>query len=467
MPLATADPRHAGVDAQGVLDLLDGAAHLDLHSIAIARGGQVLARGWWAPYAPDLRQLVYSISKSVTATTIATLVEDGLLGLDEPVLEQLPPAALAGAGTIAEVWRRVTLRHCLTMTVGHAQDAWSRQLNEADEPIHPILADPPGHEPGTVFAYNQVATYLASRAAEHRGGAPLDVLARERVLGRIGETDMVWETDNGGHPWGFSGVRIRTDEVLALAQLWLDRGAAAGRQVVPADWVDEASAPFLPWAADEQSDWTRGYGQSFWTSQYGYRADGAFGQLGLVLPEQQLAVAVTSEIEDMGELLELIWRHLVPAVGRTGTAEADERLRERLASLTIPTLATMAGPPEHRTFAVDPASDVAGVRSVQIDAEGSTLTLTREGEDIRVEVGDAAWCTTAPLVDGRTLPVSASGGWIDQGYRAEVRLIETPHSFRVETGPAGMLLTWRRLPLNGPDVMIGVTPRAHPGQVRA
>lgn len=459
MPLPTTEPRHAGIDAQGVLDLLDGVAHLDIHSLAIARRGHVLARGWWAPYAPELRQLVYSVSKSVTATTVATLVEEGRLGLDDPVLDHLPPQALAAAGAVAESWRGVTVRHCLTMTVGHPEEAWSPHIAAAQEPLVPILAAPPTHEPGTVFAYNQVATYLVSRAAEHRGGAPLDALARELVLSRLGETDMVWETDRAGHPWGFSGVRIRTEELLDLTQLWLDRGAVAGEQVVPQTWVAEASAPYLPLPQENQSDWSRGYGQSFWTSRYGYRADGAFGQLGLVLPEHELAIALTSEVEDMGELLDLIWRHVVPAVDREGSEAADARLRERLAALRIPSLRTSAAAPQrHQDLAVDPASDVTGVRGVQIDADGGALTLARDGGAIRLEVGDGDWRTAALSVDGRTLRLSASGGWTESGYRAEVRVIETPHSFRVETGSAGALLRWRLQPLNGTDVMIGATP---------
>lgn len=362
MPLPTTDPSQAGLDAQGVIDLLDGAAHLQLHSLAIARGGRALVRGWWAPYGPERRHLLYSVSKSVTATTVATLVADGLLGLDDPILTHLPPGSLMGAGEIADAWRHVTVRHCLTMTVGHGEDAWSPAIESAEEPIQVILAHPPEREPGTVFAYNQIATYLLSRAAEHRGGAPLDVLARERVLSHLGSTDLAWETDSAGHPWGFTGARLRTDDLLALTQLWLDRGSAGGRQVVPQTWVDEASTPFLPIEqVDEASDWAQGYGQSFWIARHGYRADGACGQYGIVLPEQRLAVAITSELVDMQELLDLLWQHLLPAVDRGASPEADGRLRDRLTALTIPPLGTSAGPPEHRGFAVDPASDVCGI----------------------------------------------------------------------------------------------------------
>lgn len=441
-----------------MLDLLDAASHLQLHSIAVARDGQAFARGWWAPYGPDRKHLLYSCSKSVTATTIATLVADGHLGLDDAVLDRLPPAALAAAGEIAEVWQRVTLRHCLTMTVGHTQEAWKDALSDADEPLVPLLANPPDGEPGTVFAYNQVATYLLSRVAEHAAGATLDVLAYDRVLGPLGAADLDWERNRAGHPFGFTGARLRTDDLHALAQLWLDGGASGDRRIVPAEWVAEASRPFLPVEPDPASDWAQGYGQSFWIARHGYRADGACGQYGIVLPEQRVTVAITSEVLDMQEPLDLLWQHLLPAIDRAGSDDADDRLEERLAALALPALGGEGAVGEPRSWPVDPASDLtSAITSVRVD--GEEVTLVRDDVDLRLSVGDGAWVDGTIAVDGARLPVSASGGWdADGGYRAEVRLIETPHSFQVHAGPAGALLRWRLVPLHGDDPLVCALP---------
>lgn len=460
MPLSRTSPSAVGVDAQGVLDLLDAAAHLQLHSIAIAREGEAFARGWWAPYRPDRKHLLYSCSKSVTATTIASLAADGLLGLDDPVLDRLPTAALAAAGEIAEVWRRVTVRHCLTMTVGHAAEAWADSIAEADEPLVPLLANPPDGEPGTVFAYNQVATYLLSRVAENVTGSTLDVLAFDRVLGPLGATDLDWERDAAGHPFGFTGARVRTDDLHALAQLWLDGGTSGARGIVPSAWVAEASRPFLPVEPDPASDWANGYGQSFWIARHGYRADGAYGQYGIVLPEQRVTVAITSEVLDMQEPLDLLWQHLLPAIDRAGSPDADARLAERLAELSLPALSGAGAQPEPRTWPVDPGSDLTtAITAVDVDADGSTLTLVRDGGDLTFSVGNGAWVDSEATVEAIRLPASASGGWdADGGFSAEVRLVETPHSFRVTAGPGGALLRWRYVPLHGDDPLVCAVP---------
>ena len=64
MPLPTSTPSAEGVDALGILALVDGleSGGHDPHSLLIARHGKVIAQGWWAPYAREQVQLVSSLS---------------------------------------------------------------------------------------------------------------------------------------------------------------------------------------------------------------------------------------------------------------------------------------------------------------------------------------------------------------------------------------------------------------------
>ena len=114
MPLPRSTPSIAGVDASGVLAFLDAAdrAGVDLHSVMMARRGQVFAEGWWEPYAADRVHLGYSLSKSFTATAIGLLVDEGRLRLDDPVLGfwTLPWQLVRGvAQAIAAGGRRLPL----------------------------------------------------------------------------------------------------------------------------------------------------------------------------------------------------------------------------------------------------------------------------------------------------------------------------------------------------------------------
>src|SRR5689334_20541067 len=96
--MGTADLPHStpsaeGVDAAGLerfLDAIDGSPQLELHGLVLLRHGTVIAEGWWAPYSADRVHLLYSLSKSFTATAAGFAVAEGILDLDAPVVSYFP-----------------------------------------------------------------------------------------------------------------------------------------------------------------------------------------------------------------------------------------------------------------------------------------------------------------------------------------------------------------------------------------
>ena len=70
-----------------------------MHSVMVVRHGQVIAEGWWAPYAPDVRHTMYSLTKSFTSTAVGLAVSEGLLSIDDPVLKFFPDEAPASPAT--------------------------------------------------------------------------------------------------------------------------------------------------------------------------------------------------------------------------------------------------------------------------------------------------------------------------------------------------------------------------------
>lgn len=467
MNLPQSAPSAQGVDAARVLAFLDDVRdeQLGLHSLAIARHGHVVARGWWHPYAADRIHLLYSVSKSLTATAIGFLVQEGRLGLGDPILRHLPDP---GRG-FHERWRQVTVRHCLTMTVGHDQDAWGALTERAaaaqstgpggTDWVRLALELPPDHEPGTTFTYNQVATYLLSAAVTHLTGLRVVNVLRSRLFDPLGIGEVRWHTDPWGRDLGFTGAHVATDDLLAFTQFCLDRGRWRGRTLLDEGWFEEATRPHGPPNRDPavNPDWDCGYGFSFWRARHGYRGDGAFGQFAIVLPEFDAALAVTGEHTDMQQVLDAVWRHLLPAFGGGGSPQADEALRTRLGSLGEPALGGAALGPEFAVFGrrgdegLPPAYTAVSVRR---DGEGHLLGLERAGEWLEVHVGDGQWLDSVIEAEGQSLPVVASGGWTQEDvFEAEVLVIETPHRFRVEahlrSGDAG--LAWREDPFTARD----------------
>ncbi|GGM92941.1 hypothetical protein GCM10009721_18530 [Terrabacter tumescens] len=461
-----------GVDATGLLALVDAAERdrLGLHSLMVVRHGHVVAEGWWRPYAASRVHLAYSLSKTVTATAVGFLVQEGRLSLDDRVLDHFPEL---DRSAVAPGWDDVRVRHCLSMTVGHEQDAWPQvfdrmsgsDFGDTRDWVPRVFATTPTRTPGTVFAYNQVATYLLSVIVGRVAGVGVAEMLRPRLLAPLGLPDIPWDRDPAGRELGFTGSHLTTEAIASIAQLYLDRGRWQGRQLLSEAWVEEATRAFGPLNEDPgaDDDWRRGYGYSFWMQRVGYRGDGAYGQFLVVLPEHDTVVAITAEQSRMQSTLDLLWEHLVPAIGRGGPAgsgeseAADRALAERLAGLEIPAMSGDALGPDHAEFSRASASDLAAdytAVSVTRDGADFVLGLNRRGEWLRVPVGRGLWSEGEIVAGGATLPVVASGGWVDEDtFRAEVIAIESPHRFRIEARlrSSDADLTWRMVPLTGYD----------------
>ena len=473
MPRST--PAAEGVDGRGLLALLNAfeAPGHGFHSLMIARHGQVIAEGWWAPYARERAHLGYSLSKSFTATVLGDLVGRSLIDLDAPVLSYLTELA-----SVSPKWRRVTVRDCIAMAVGHTTEAWEwrgdaeppvAEPEAPDQVLALILEREPDGEPGQVWAYNQVATYLVAQAIAAVTGEPLSAHIRRLLLDPFGGGDARAQRTLQGRDLGFSGLHVTTPAILALAQSWLDGGVWQGKRLVPTDYATLAPRPTAVslTAPDMLGDWAYGYGYSFWIASHGYRGDGAFGQFAIVLPEQDVVVAITSETDAMQDVLDLLWRHLLPAIDGEPDPDADAQLAVRLAELEHPPLsgaelsaADQSGTERrplvravrHKASQLPP--DYRGA-SLEATADGHhLLTLGHLAGDLVTVVGDgqweeSRWATPA----GPDLPVVASGAWRDGVFRAQLRLVETPHTIELELDPVvgSIRLDWRLVPLTGAD----------------
>ncbi|MEE4544645.1 serine hydrolase domain-containing protein [Streptomyces sp. V4-01] len=481
-PLPRSTPSAEGVDADGVLALLDAleaAPGVEPHSLMILRHGRLIAEGWWAPYAPARPQLVYSLSKSFTTTAAGLAVGDGLVDLDAPVLRYFPE--LDGEVTDPRS-RALLVRHVAAMASGHVADTFERALAvDRENLVRGFLLLPPDREPGTVFAYNQPATYTLAAIVQRVTGQRLTDWLRSRLYGPLGIAEAHWEQFPPGRDLAFSGLYTTTDAVARLGQLYLRDGVWEGRRLLPASWVAEATRPQVSNADDASRDaapdWQQGYGFQFWMSRHGYRGDGAYGQYMLVLPEQDAVVALASETKGMQEVLDLVWRHLLPAFGAAApegvAAAADERLRLRLAALQVPPLSASPAPPGDAAAwsaaeftraggDADPDRPKLTGAAVTADAAGGgwTLTLTEAGRQLDLRFGGAGWSVDE---GGGERPATAvSAGWTDQDTLvADIAFLETPHHLVVTCSRATGTLTarWSNPPLRRGRLLTHHAPR--------
>ncbi len=454
MPNATTlrrnTPEAEGISSSAVLDFIHAVeqhAHpLDaLHGFMLLRHGSVVAEGWWQPFQAEFPHTQYSLSKSFTAAAIGLAVADGMLTVNDPVLQFFPDDAPAHPGANLRAMR---VRHLLSMNTGHKEDTTQhvfrhrRRQNAIELNARPadgaggnaspdddnwpraFLSLPVEYEPGTWFVYNTAATYMLSAIITRLTGQSLLDYLRPRLFDPLGIENPTWETDPRAVNLGGTGLHIKTEDIARFGQMYLQRGMWNGQRILAEEWIAEATQ-----AASDNSntqtnpDWMVGYGYQFWRSRHNcYRGDGAFGQFCLVMPEQDAVLAIVSGVRDMQAVLDKVWAHLLPAMqaqSLPANPQACEALRDRLAGLSLPLPDGKFSSPRaaavHGKFYALANNDLQ-LRSVSIEfaEEADTLTLHDERGHHRVRIGHGRWLNgTANLREVGDEPVAASGAWTD------------------------------------------------------
>jgi CubicO group peptidase (beta-lactamase class C family) len=446
-PLST--PSALGIAAGGVealLDALDAAPDVETHSLLLLRHGRVAAQGWWAPYEPERVHLLYSLSKSFTAAAVGLAVAEGLIDLDMPVVDYFPEFE---ADITDERSRRILVRHVLAMASGHHDETIERaHALDPENLVRGFLLLPPDSEPGTVFAYNQPCTYALGAIVRRVTGASMLDYLRPRLLDPLGIEQAAWVTDGSGGELGFSGLHATTESVAKLGQLYLQKGEWEGRRILSQAWVEEATRAHIANPQWENPDWQQGYGFQFWMARHGYRGDGAYGQFCVILPEQDIVLAMTGQSIDMQAVLDAAWEHLLPAIDAPTDTDADEALARRLATAVLPAVegeplgelspavfAPSAGAPE----------TLASLRQVRVERRGAdrpaTLVLV-DGEDVlEAQIGAGSWTVTGPL--------AVSAARVGGAIAVDVAFIETPHRLHLllAEGESTFTSRWESEPL--------------------
>jgi CubicO group peptidase (beta-lactamase class C family) len=427
-------PEAQGVSPAALLAFVDEVDRkaLGLHSFMLVRHGHVVAECWWAPYDAASRHELYSLSKSFTSTAVGLAIAEGKLSLDDPVLKFFPDEAPSQPGPNLKAMR---VHDLLRMSTGHQSEP---RLGPSKEPwVKTFLAQPVPFKPGTHFLYNTAATYTLSAIVQKATGQTVLDYLRPRLFEPLGIENPTWGTSPQGVTLGGYGLNVRTEDIAHFGQLYLQKGRWGGRQLVPASWVEAATARQTSNGSSPQSDWDQGYGYQFWRCRHGgYRGDGAFGQFCVVLPEQDAVVAITSGTPDMQAVLNLVWDRLLPALKAGSLPEDDEglgKLHERLKSLTLPIVVGSASgrPPEGALGKLYHFSaNELKLEGLGLEQEGDKVSLLCKlgGKVQRISCGKGEWkkgrLALGPLAEQ---PAAACGAWSESNvYTAKVCFYETP-----------------------------------------
>ena len=312
-------PEEQGMNPKLLQEMVDTIQEEDygIDSVSVIRNGYMVVDTYFPPFERGSRHIIHSCTKSIVSTLIGIAIDLGYVeGVDQPVLEFFPERTIANLDANKET---MTLEHLLTMSAGlDCQDSYLyrwrglRQMRQSGDWTQFVLDLPMAAEPGTRFEYCNGVSYLLSAIIQDATGVTTLEFAEEHLFGPLGISDVDWSASPQGVNIGWGELHMTPHDMAKIGYLYLNEGQWAGDQIVPATWVEASTQKRISATLQD------GYGYQWWVdSDDMYMALGYAGQFIFVMPELDMVVVFSSDLDDTDFYVPqmLLQDFIVPAAG--------------------------------------------------------------------------------------------------------------------------------------------------------
>ena len=339
-----ATPAECGVPYECINKFVDAieSRGIMLHGFAFLRGDKIFAEGYFAPVHKDFLHRMYSTSKTYVSMAIGALIGEGKISLDDPVYKFFPDKVPENLHPyIAEA----TIRHLLMMATPFDRETYGRFVGDWE---HSFFNKPPQVHPGTRFIYDTCGTYILDCIVERITGKPFLDYLKDVALREVGFSENAWCIQSPDQrSWGGSGVLATLRDTVRFATLVKNRGVAHGKQLLPAEYIDEATKLQISNTTQYPHPdllHGNGYGYKIWMAQGGgYAFLGMGCQCALILPDKDFVAVCIGDTDgepNYAGVFDLINDLIVSNLGDAYTPDADagSALKERLENLKVASL---------------------------------------------------------------------------------------------------------------------------------
>ncbi len=263
-----------------------------LHSLLVSRRGEIVLERYYNGARASRPANVKSVSKSLISALVGIAIDRGLIdSVETPIATYFPDLSRdrdAAKRTIT-VEDLLTMRSGLQSTSNRFYGAWVQSRDWVQHVLsRPLLAPP-----GVVMDYSTGNTHLLSAILTRVSNGSTWRFAQDALARPLGFDLGQWPRDPQGIYFGGNDMLLTPRQMVAFGELYLNRGRAGARQVVPERWIDRS------FVMRARSSWSgEHYGYGWWMRELAghpaYYAWGFGGQYIFVVPSHDLVVVTTS-----------------------------------------------------------------------------------------------------------------------------------------------------------------------------
>jgi CubicO group peptidase (beta-lactamase class C family) len=344
---------------EAAIDEIDSGKYGEIHAMLVYKDGKLVLEkyfpghdyswdapnfhGAWIDWGVDRRHNIHSVGKSITSACVGIAIEQGFIeSVNQSIFDYLPEhPQLSTAGK-----DEITIEHLLTMTSGLAWDEWGTSYSSdnndvialwlsCEDPIACILEKPLVDEPGSSFTYSGGNIILLGEIIKNATGMDIEAFSWQYLFEPLGIDTPPWRwIDDTGVVYAGGDQQLTPREMLKFGVTYLNKGVWKGKQIIPADWVENSATPYegpdnrwfnhalRPIPPGDGTWGRRGYAYTWWTHEFShagkkipaYWAFGWGGQSIRILPDQNTVVVfMGANYSTADYTVKILKDYLIPA----------------------------------------------------------------------------------------------------------------------------------------------------------
>ena len=182
----------------------------------------------------------YSVAKAFTVTAIGLLYDKGLLKPSDLLCDILKKHLPVD---IDPKWLKVTIHDVLLHKMGLGAGLLDIDCDDASQYpssdyLEIVLKTTLKYDPGTIHQYSDAAYYLLSRVVSEITGKDMIELLRPILMEKMRFKELAWSTCPKGYSIGATGLYIRTEDMVKLGILYLNKGIWQEERILSEEWIE-------------------------------------------------------------------------------------------------------------------------------------------------------------------------------------------------------------------------------------